>query len=126
MPPYIRAVYPGHPVTIALAIVETYTSYEDATTVDPGKEFSRALSNTEIPGAGGNVYNALHMLKNLEKISWEEAIRLADQTWASCDDQKNRYPERWKAGQEQADALKDRLRVALQAWGMVYMHVASK
>ena len=59
--------YPGHPVAIAAKILELYPSLEAATgrTADLANEPlpSHAVRNAALPGAGGNVYAALDLLK---------------------------------------------------------------
>lgn len=102
------AVYPGHPVTLAYLIVQNFEDYEAAT--KKGREFPGALESAEIPGAGGNVYLALKLLRELrEGMEPTEAFERADASWGRVDGQKERYPERCRDGQQQADPLKRKL-----------------
>jgi len=103
------AVYPGHAITISLVILSIYGSPEAAL-----KESEQVVSDTTLPGAGGNVYSALSFLDYICKgMPLDEAFEMADRWWAQCDDQKSFLPARWKAGQDQADSLKERLRAKL-------------
>lgn len=121
------AVYPGHPVTVALCIVRHFPSLEVAmgrTQNDSsflGVSRPNALGDGTIPGAGGNVYLALDLLHVLAKgIVFEEAVAQADKDWAECDsqakggyawdknpeDHRDHYLKRWQEGQAQADRFK--------------------
>lgn len=104
------AVYPGHPLTIAFMITHVFDSLDEAKKEAPGCG--------DIPGAGGNVYFALSLLDYLKNgtISDKEFFERADRSWDTCDDQKERYPERWIKGQEQADMFKLVLRARLGEW----------
>ena len=106
-------VYPRHAVTIALLIIHAFPSLEAAEA--KGREFPRALESNTIPGAGGNVYNALALLGHLRNgMTWREAIEIADGAWKSCDDHYG--SERWKRGQAQADRMKPLLHDRVGAW----------
>ena len=106
-------VYPGHPVTLALLVIHAFPSLDAAEA--KGKEFPAALESGQIPGAGGNVYSALALLRHLrDGMAWREAVEIADGAWKSCDDHYG--SERWKRGQEQADRLKLGLHDRVGAW----------
>lgn len=135
------AVYPGHPVTIGYLITLLYPSYEAAVESVYGRDDGRYISthaccNNDIPGAGGNVHSGerlLQRLRNGEDIT--DVYAWADEVWRGCDSQatgghytEERYPDpverqrwkdktiqRWKDGQAQADALKEKL-VFRSAW----------
>lgn len=117
-----RAIYPGHPLVLALQIVRTYDSWEEASEhpIRPdGKrsEYSRALGSSKIDGAGGNVNAAMRFLRNLHAAptlaAWTEGQRDADAYWQiSVAD-----PVKWREGQEQADALADTLYGLREWWG---------
>ncbi len=124
-----RAIYPGHPVTIAWAIVNVYDNLDEALT-QTEHGFPHALGNGSIPGAGGCVYNGLQFLVYLrDGMPSDEALAMADRMWADCDSQKaggysvhkeghdpEKYKERWRKGQEQADSFKERLVAKLATW----------
>jgi hypothetical protein len=74
-----------------------------------------ALESHLILGVGGNVYNALNLLRWLKGgMGWEHAIKSADAAWASCDGQFG--TDRWRKGQEQANRLKAALRDRVGTW----------
>jgi len=116
------SVYPGHPVTVAYLITRCFPNYKAAFQKDGTKwNYASALSSSKIPGAGGNVHAALDFLSYLrsEDITWEGAVKWADDYWATCDgqakgggsyakdkDAEKRFIDRWKQGQEQADKIK--------------------
>ena len=114
------AVYPGHPITVALLITRTFPSFEAAQ--------AGALQSAEIPGAGGNVHQALDLLVQARGgVPLDEAFRLADRAWATCDgqadggpagdhDSRTHFIERWERGQIQADSVKGELRTMLTGW----------
>lgn len=88
-------IYPGHPITIAWIIVNVHPTYEDAFGYDCECKdhihtcrtpWPRALSNNDIPGAGGNVYTGLDVLKWLrEGLDPERVFKVADSYWVtSC------------------------------------------
>jgi hypothetical protein len=109
------AVYPGHPVTIAVCIVETYRTFEDAFAITESN-WAAALGATAVPGAGGCVASALVFLRSLKSgMAFEAACAGAAETWAHCDDQRKNNSTRWQEGQEQADRFKEKL-AARSAW----------
>lgn len=112
---YVTSIYPGHPVTLALAIIGEYDTYEAAFEKEPNTP--AALGNSRIRGAGGNVYAALDLLASLRRgVPFKDAVAEADRYWARCDDNENRYPEKFAKGQEQADAYKEVLRSQRPWW----------
>lgn len=110
------AVYPGHPITLAFVIVQVYPTFEEAfKKTEHG--WPAALGSNDVPGAGGNVYMALDLLRNLQKgMSAKEAFAGADASWAACDNQGTRNVPRWREGQEQADRFKARLEASASWW----------
>ncbi len=106
-----RAVYPGHPVTVALSIVTAFPSWLHATANNA------ALSSSLVPGAGGNVHLAMDLLLDLGTGGdFNDVFARADAVWAACDDIKAQRPEVWAQGQEQADGVKKALLEALSFW----------
>lgn len=109
------AVYPGHAVTLALLITHAFPSLEAAAAT--GKQFPRALESNNIPGAGGNVYVALDLLRRLRAGEvWEDAMWFADEAWSNCDSQLERNTKRWVEGQAQADRCKLLLAARASWW----------
>jgi hypothetical protein len=106
-------VYPGHAVTLALFIVHAFDTLEAAET--KGRDYPAALESHLIPGAGGNVYGALDLLRRLKDgMRWGLALKGADDAWASCDGHPG--TDRWLKGQEQADWLKMSLHDRVGTW----------
>lgn len=123
-------IYPGHPVAVALCIIRTFRSWEDAIAKPNGADYCNALTSQDVPGAGGNVYLGLDLIRHVREghLSFEDAIALADRQWHDCDGQgiggygktpeeKDRYVKRWLEGQEQANAMKAALKTELASWG---------
>lgn len=123
-----HAVYPGHPITLALLVVNNFASLDEAKSRE-GRTFPAALECSHIPGAGGNVYSALDFLHHLKHLSWDDAVKIADDYWFNCDSQgKGGYPmpgrkhdpkywiKRCKEGQAQADRLKKQLQLKVKTW----------
>ena len=72
-------VYPGHPIALALLIMAKYPSLEAAETKNG--QYSAALSDQDIPGAGGNVWMALDLLRMCRQVPVPEALALIEQRW---------------------------------------------
>lgn len=108
-------VYPGHPVVIGVCIMRKYASLSEAE--EKGRHSPAALEDSDIPGAGGCVYTALACINHALDRSIDEAVAVAGSSWASCDDQKERYPARWADGVDGAMALEPEYRRRLAEWG---------
>lgn len=123
----VASVYPGHPITVAYLITQTYPDFDSAFFRGEKDGYEAALADWTIPGAGGNVSAALELLHYLrhgtfkkaareQKISvWGFACKWADDYWRRCDDQAKADSPRWKEGQDQADGIKPLLK-SQQAW----------
>jgi hypothetical protein len=110
-----HAVYPGHPVTLALCIVNNFPNWEAA--IVKKNDIEAAVGCIEIPGAGGNVYAALDILSQLRKgMPFDKAMERADYVWGQCDDHKAMNKPRYVTGQEQADRFKDKLKEHAAWW----------
>jgi hypothetical protein len=83
------AIYPGHPLTIAYLIVNAYPSLVAAIRKSDQTTYPDALSNGNIPGAGGNVLVALDFLRKavIEHAPINDVIDHANSFWANCDSQ---------------------------------------
>lgn len=105
-----EAVYPGHPITVGLAILWRYGNLTAA------KE--EALADSQIPGAGGCVRSALTVLEECWRgATIAEIQALAAEIWRHCDDQWIENPERHQKGQQQADEVFAAYLTALRRWG---------
>lgn len=107
------AVYPGHPVTIAVAIFRAYPNIEEAFTQDRHGT-PAALGNSDVPGAGGNAYQGLGLVRKLltgaetfDAVVEEGFAAWRRQVTTPVDDV---YRERLGPGNEQARALVEELR----------------
>lgn len=112
------AVYPGHPITLAWIITKVFPTFEEAFKTTE-YNWAAALGSIDVPGAGGCVHNALHVLQMLQQGEpLETAFAFADDMWARTDTQKENDPKRWKEGQEQADKVKPLLRQRESWWSL--------
>ena len=107
-------VYPGHALTLAYLVMLHYPSYEAAAVRRDDASCPDALSNSEIPGAGGCVYSALDLLKHGFTLGVEEALEFGDRRWEG--ETETAYKDRRQPGQAQADAIKDKFRERFARW----------
>jgi len=114
------SVYPGHPLVIAYIIINNYPNLEAALKKSENSVYCRALTDCNIPGAGGNVHSAIDFLVNVKNDMpmMDLAIARANLWWAGCDGQLSNPNlfNRWLAGQEQADRFMERLKSKLPEW----------
>lgn len=107
------AVYPGHPVTIAVAIFRAYPSIEKAFEMTV-HGCPAALGNGDVPGAGGNAYQGLGLVRKLldDGDGFDAHVEAGFAAWrrqvtTPVDDV---YRDRLGPGNEQARALVEELR----------------
>mgnify|MGYP001566121764 CR=1 FL=1 len=110
-----ETVYPGHPVTIATFILLKYKdNFLDAITPVGEYRFLRALTDSDIPGAGGCVHEALYLLKLIRDghLTPEEALKQGKDMWVRrCEG--GDYLKNLDAGRLEAEAIsEDFLRLA--------------
>lgn len=112
-----KAIYPGHPVTLAFCIVYAFPTYE-AAFAKTGHNWAAAMGDSRCPGSGGCVASALDLLRSLKQktATFDEAMAEADRVWSVCDDQQTRNPLRWKEGQDQANQIKTLLKRKRPWW----------
>lgn len=102
-------VYPGHPVTIATFILLKYKDDFEAALAPVGEhEFLRALTDSDIPGAGGCVHQALDLLRKVRKghLSPEEALEEGKEMWVRrC--KGGDHPKNLDAGNQEAEEISE-------------------
>lgn len=110
------AVYPGHPVTLALLIMHRYPSLSEAKAPTPSSGFRSALADINIPGAGGEVSGALTLLEKIGagELNTEDAIEWGKASWAR--NAENCYADRVVPGQQQADRLSQQFAEKVAGW----------
>lgn len=114
-------VYPGHPLVIAVAIMEHYDSLEAANKryrSPDGWSCPEALSDGRIPGAGGCVYSALDLLNHI-RIGHRDIdgfVEAADELWGDIDGNVQNYPEKHKEGLDNAAQHQARFRELAAGW----------
>lgn len=108
-------VYPGHPVPIALLIMDKYPDLETARMRPEGSQFQNALSDNDIPGAGGNVHAALDVLECARVKGGQAAFEHGTNYWVRCASGEN-YGKNQAAGLEQAESIKDEFLSRVEAW----------
>lgn len=82
-PHLVAKTYPGHPTSIALAIVLVYDNFVDAYRLEENN-VPHAVANVDVPGAGGPVSATLRLLRDYmkgETFEWLEAE--CERTWKS-------------------------------------------
>ena len=108
------AVYPGHPVTLALLITHAYPDLASADAVTE-HGWAAAVGSSEIPGGGGEVNVALALLRKVAAgLPVEEAIAWGDERWTAS--AAGGHHDRVAPGQAQADAAKALLIERLATW----------
>jgi hypothetical protein len=107
-------VYPGHPIHLALEIMALFPSVKAASV--PGRQFSVALEDHRIPGAGSAVGTALALLRLVEqgKLSPEQAVETSKEWWT--ENRKDDHAGNIEKGNAQADELKDEFVSTMTAW----------
>lgn len=112
-------VYPGHPCALALCILRKYPRVADAYVVplQVGR-YSRspvALEDSDIPGAGGCVYQALDLIQYVRNglMTPEQAIASGVATWES-DRLGGDHLHRYEEGVAECERIAPLLLVELQ------------
>lgn len=105
--------YPGHPVCIAVSILERYSSFAQAARREEDAP-PAALRDVAIRGAGGNVYAALDLLKYWLDGHVEHALAAAARYWETSAQPFG--DARVAEGDAQAQAQLPRLRELMTGW----------
>jgi hypothetical protein len=109
-----HAVYPGHAITIAYLIAMTFKNLEEAEATTPAG-YPAGVADSRIPGAGGNIYSGLLLLRHLrDGLPYDLVLSNADREW--LDETATVYAKCRKEGQRQADALKHRFAEDVLPW----------
>lgn len=114
-------VPPGHPLCLAYLIMHKYGSLAEArarpTVPDlyAGPNPPAALSDSDIPGAGGTVWAALDMLRYAETASLDVGVMYANDYWKSSE-LRSGNEWRFEAGQRQADGIESAFRAKAKQW----------
>ena len=112
-----HAEYPGHPLILASMVMDRYPNLEAALRREQGREFSNALSDNFIPGAGCAVHSALDTLRQAMDHGLEAAYAQANQYWLAWEQQHPNNALGAAHGREQAERIKSRFEVQLNSWG---------
>jgi hypothetical protein len=112
-----HAEYPGHPIILACMVMDRYPDLDAAERRDPGQNFSNALSDRFIPGAGCAVNAALSTLRHALAHGLEAAYADAERYWQGLEVQHPNNVPRAAHGREQATRAKGRFEERLKSWG---------
>ncbi len=97
-------VFPGHPVTIAMMIMENFSDYRAASAMT--KYGWPAALSSPVNGAGGAVYSALEVLKAInDEMPFNEAFDHASMLWKSAREGGD-FAENLVEGQEKVEPLR--------------------
>lgn len=100
-------VYPGHPLVIAYVISKVYTN-PSAALEKTEHNAHHALGSLDVPGAGGEVWAAIDVIKGLrDGKSPDSVLQLADHRWEMTT--FNGHKDAYVDGQLQADEVKTKL-----------------
>lgn len=109
-------VYPGHPLVIATCILRTFDSFAEASARSGNHSYPEALTHSAIPGAGGEVYQALDFLKRIleGRLDPKEALSFASERWKQ--NGAGGHTEAVEPGIAQAAKLEEVFLTLLQKW----------
>lgn len=109
-----RPIYPGHPLVIALHIMQTYPSY-DAANAPTEDGWCAAVGDIRIPGAGDHVTAAMQVLgMRRGGASVDQMIEAARGYWLGA--RAGGHRDRIAPGQEQAEQLTEQFKAAASNW----------
>lgn len=113
----IQHVFPGHPVAIALEVMASFPNFAAANRTST-HGWPEALSCMSVNGAGGAVYQALDVLRELSEggRSPEDAFSKASTLWQESRSSGD-FVENLEAGNLQALELRPRFLEAAAIWG---------
>jgi hypothetical protein len=115
---YDYYVYPGQPLVIACYILEKYSSLDEANKL--GDRYPNALEDSDIPGAGGNIYGAIDLLYKIKGTPLEDvkdlALMYSNDYWKSCDSMFSYNIEKCIYGIEKSTKLIDTFYELYKKW----------
>jgi hypothetical protein len=107
------AVYLGHPLTLALLIINKYKDFASASNM--GSQFPVALEDCDIPGAGGEVYAALDLLRSIQNgTPVEKAVDDCMAHWKLYN--AGGHLDRVQPADIQAKVLRPKFMAAIAVW----------
>jgi hypothetical protein len=108
-------VYPGHPICLAYLIMRLYPDYDTARKREDGETYCNALRDARIPGAGGNIWAAMDVLKRAKVVNPESALLYGESYWltgrAAQEDDTD-----FRKGVEQANAITPQFLALVREW----------
>lgn len=108
------AVYPGHPLVLATAIMEVFPDF-NAANAPTSYGWCQALGDSRIPGAGCHVGAAMRLLKlGADGVDVDAMAQFAERYWN--DGQAGGHHKNVQAGQEQAAAIERHFRERVRSW----------
>lgn len=115
----LEAVYPGHPVVVALCIMRAFPSLDEALAKSTHSDSPRALTSDAVPGAGSNVWGALDLLREIQNQGWspDQAFDRARERWIrDTGPGTGNHENMHGPGQEQAEAWREAFIEKLSTW----------
>jgi len=109
----VDPVYPGHPVLLALQIMQEFTSLADANR-RTSHGWPAALSSSAVTGAGGPVYDALEIL-HLARSDPQGAYLRGCEMWR--DSRTSDFSHKMQEGIDAAERHKQDFLEACEKWG---------
>jgi hypothetical protein len=111
-------VYPGHPVVIALEVMDAFADYDAAYERTP-QGWPAALSHSEVSGSGGAVYQGLEILRLVREgeSTPEQAYDFGQEIWARS--RENDFRENLESGIAEAEIIREAFLERVRDWGNV-------
>lgn len=112
------AVYPSHPVVVALCIMGVFDNLDAASAKSERTDYPLAMSHEEVPGAGSNVRAALDLLRFAQTHTPEEAWMQAEDIWAyQVGTGTGNHENQHAPGKAQALTYRDQFLHEVKTWG---------
>lgn len=111
-----RSEFPGHPLIIAVRVMDRYASHGHAKARRPGSEYGQAISDGFILGAGCAVSSAMDVLKLSLENGAEAGIQEAGRYWLGWEKQSPNNKDRAARGRAQAERVQPMFLERLSGW----------